>query len=172
MIRAFYLCIVNVFFHWGIRIAESQGLTLFYVENVGIDDTATIFSNLETDLGDQNLSGYVFGDPFRMSEDLFANTTMKYVKEFLISGFPNPTNASIQSAYYRNSTLASTKQLLEGQGSDYSPLCPFVSGSALPASEGTGEPLDAPSSSSRSSLCGVHVFSLFFTAMLFVSEYC
>jgi hypothetical protein len=152
-------------------IAESQGLTLFYMENVGIDDTSTIFANLETDLGDQNLSQYVFGDPFRMSEDLFANTTMKYVKDFVISGFPNPTNSSIQSAYYRNSTLVSTQQLLEGQGSDYSSLCPFASGSALPANGESLANQDVPSSLSgavQSNSLGVFVFLI---AMSIVSGY-
>jgi len=116
------------------------------------------------------LSKYVFGDPFRMSQGLFANTTMKCVKAFVISGFPNPTNPSIQSAYHRNSTLVSTKQLVEGRGSDYSSSCPFVSGSALSASEGNGEPMsnqDVPSSSARSAQYGLHAFALLFTAMLF-----
>ena len=110
------------------RGAASQGLTLFYIENVGIDDTDAIFSSLETDLGDQSLSEYVFLNPFRMSEDLFANTTLKYVKEgFVISGFPNPSDASIQSSYYRNSTISTSKNLLK-QDQSVGSFCPFASG--------------------------------------------
>jgi hypothetical protein len=119
------------------RGAASQGLTLFYIENVGIDDTDAIFSSLETDLGDQSLSEYVFLNPFRMSEDLFANTTLKYVKEgFVISGFPNPNNVGIQSSYYRNSTIDTTKNLLK-QDQTVGSFCPFASGT-VPVTSSSG----------------------------------
>lgn len=96
---------------------------------MGIDDTDSIFSSLETDLGDQSLSKYVFLNPFRMSEDLFANTTLEYVKAFVISGFPNPGNAGIQSSYYRGSTIETTANLLKQSDVDtgYSNVvCPFA----------------------------------------------
>jgi hypothetical protein len=106
---------------------ESQGLTLFYIENVGIDDTDSIFSSLETNLGDQRLSEYVFLNPFRMSEDLFTNTTLDYVKEFVISGFPNPGNPRIQSSYYRGSTIETTATLLKQSPEGYRDIvCPFA----------------------------------------------
>lgn len=95
---------------------------------MGIDDTDSIFSSLGTDLGDQSLSNYVFLNPFRMSEDLFANTTLQYVKKFVISGFPNPGNASIQSSYYRDSTLLTAGTVLK-QSDDAGirdVVCPFA----------------------------------------------
>ena len=100
---------------------------MFYIENVGIDDTDSIFSSLQTDLGDQSLSEYVFLNPFRMSEDLFANTTLEYVKEFVISGFPNPGNAGIQSSYYRGSTVETTATLVKESPEGYRDIvCPFA----------------------------------------------
>lgn len=67
-------------------------------------------------------------NPFRMSEDVFANTTLQYVKQFVISGFPNPGNASIQSSYYRDSTLLTAGNVLK-QSDDAGirdVVCPFA----------------------------------------------